>query len=411
MELFNESDEQSDKPTIINNKNLTSFITILDQSSQPPIISEKSDKDLNDNINKHACHKIIDGIESTKPQLNKMKSSYEGTSSNSEQLVDDINKIIQEDMDELKLHFDANEENCKSQRQTKYHTEIVNNEKIYQNKTIPIEMSGISNAARPRTKRKTIQTLIDKTEFLHENSSLPKVYNTDHYLSDFELDVKSVQIKDHNTVIPDVYRKPASTDLYEKLLVQLEMNDSYICFQKLMNPPNLIRDPTNSRNRKVQKKNQNCRTVLLTDMKKKFNNSLWFSQQYLVRGKGSQRNSIKRKHLLKTKNTIIVAKDGRTKCVSSCNGIKINAQNSSHIGMNLSDTKKTIFGSKESINSLTNYKKIKKHNQYPSITTLTDFSDKSSKCIIHSSRRRENVSRHSTGTIRTSSDICSIGKR
>ncbi|VEN42313.1 unnamed protein product [Callosobruchus maculatus] len=125
-------------------------------------------------------------------------------------------------------------------------------------------------------------------------------------------------------LVPDVYRRPAVTDLHIKLLVQIEANDSYICFQRLMsrdcrgklrrrksqlrhllltegqlpgpfldtNPPPLPAQKTISNSSSI------CSTSApsVKDLKKKYADSLWFSDKQIVKKPHDKRLHKSRRH-------------------------------------------------------------------------------------------------------------------
>nr|CAH7762890.1 unnamed protein product [Callosobruchus chinensis] len=117
-------------------------------------------------------------------------------------------------------------------------------------------------------------------------------------------------------LVPDVYRRPAVTDLHIKLLVQIEANDSYICFQRLMSrdcrgklrrrksqlrhllmtegqlPPALSAQKTISNSSSI------CSTSAPSakDLKKKYADSLWFSDKQIVKKPHDKRSHKPKRH-------------------------------------------------------------------------------------------------------------------
>nr|CAI5838409.1 unnamed protein product [Callosobruchus analis] len=125
-------------------------------------------------------------------------------------------------------------------------------------------------------------------------------------------------------LVPDVYRRPAVTDLHIKLLVQIEANDSYICFQRLMSRdcrgklrrrksqlrhllltegqlPGSFLD-TSPAPLPAQKTISNSSSICSTsapsvkDLKKKYADSLWFSDKQIVKKPHDKRLHKPRRH-------------------------------------------------------------------------------------------------------------------
>lgn len=97
-------------------------------------------------------------------------------------------------------------------------------------------------------------------------------------------------------IIPDVYRRPGFTNIYKRLLMQIEANDSFICFQKLMNrrhpgakqhtrPYSAQQEKghwNNNSNNNISSNSsilyKSCDALVSKkDIRKKYKNSLWFS--------------------------------------------------------------------------------------------------------------------------------------
>lgn len=267
-------------------------------------------------------------------------------------IIQEIHEIIQKDIEELR-------------------SGIMGDEK---HKTLSNNSFNISEMKNTDTKSITTTSANESnnSKALNNNYWSNDQYLTEKYCAnECSSEILSKHEKELNNdckqLMPDVYRKPAFTDLYEKLLMQLEMNDSYVCFQKLMIPPKKIK----SHRHMGHRSSKESRVSLVGDMKKKFNNSLWFSNRYLM------------------------------KDTNSVGGRKIKRKVSA-------DMKKMKACCKESNRSISDGKWLRKSNssQKSSVVSLTNRCSSSG----ISSKKHIKSYRSSLGTIQRKHETCRMGK-
>ncbi|CAH0549337.1 unnamed protein product [Brassicogethes aeneus] len=118
------------------------------------------------------------------------------------------------------------------------------------------------------------QTLIEKIEDLATANNV-------------ESKAKIIKVKSKNSlnmeknpdIVPDVSHSRAIPNLHEKLTIQLEANDSFLCFKRLMESTEqrLKRERQMEVDKKLNKKKHSKQGN--GDVRKMFNNSLWFSKK------------------------------------------------------------------------------------------------------------------------------------
>lgn len=362
---------------IVKSTDLPSFITMLDSSHESAAESKKNIKRIEQS---NATDKFIENIRNDRQEIgNVVKKSEKKTNTlicnNKEHITEKVNGIIQSDIEELTKDL------------TNYRTKTTNIDEYDIDKVDAYIHEDIEELTKDALNHPIIATKtngISTTEKRQKFKGSQSILNSEHSLNNHNLllELNSVEKiylermhrKDLKEMIPDVYRKPAYTDLYEKLLMQLEMNDSYICFQKLMNPTHKMRNKRVSVSRLISPvENRDSKVRLLADMKKNFNNSLWFSQRHL---KGKSSSNIKKEKTI----TSLQVKKKQSAPTSSKKNISIR-------------------------------KKTRSNSQKSSIISLTNYSSTSSKCLKSSSTGRNSRKNFtvSTGTLQTMSEICNKG--
>lgn len=278
--------------------------------------------------------------------------------------IREIRKIIQRDIENLSADVigDTKKQNLSIRNLDKDDETAIND-------PIKLSMSKKNESLNKSTTDCDNNTKLTTSEKCLADDQYLKLWGDDD-LAELFSKVDNALNKDCKELMPDVYRKPAFTDLYEKLVMQLEMNDSYVCFQKLMTS-NKIRRTRPILGRSVFQRNRTeAKVILATDMKKKYNDSLWFSQKSLVRKSNSG-------HSKKIRRKVSSEKRIKTSSVGSNRSMSDNKSNSS---------------------------------RKSSTITLSNYSS-STKCLTNSpAKKNKKVSKNSTGSLRKMRDTRCLGK-
>lgn len=242
----------------------------------PPLNLEESDqiKNIDDSIDD-----VSESQETKKSKKHRKKGNWIR-----KKIVNKIHEIIQKDIEELKSDL------MEDEKSTKLLIKKSNNSfHINETKCIKKHTKNCSTQSTIECYEANVKTTEDI--WSNDQSLATKCGGFEEFPDFFSKYDKELDAY-VKLLVPDVYRKPALTDLYEKLLMQLEMNDSYVCFQKLMSHTKQSTSNTNISYRS----SRGSKISIMKDMKKNFSNSLWFSQKYLVRENNSgDGRKIKRK--------------------------------------------------------------------------------------------------------------------
>lgn len=117
-----------------------------------------------------------------------------------------------------------------------------------------------------------------------------------------ETPVNLVIERDPNSppIYPEVYRKRGTSNLHERLKKEIEVNDSYLNFQKLMHNYQKKREQIKKRSkrflsRKPSDPDLTAKKAKLNDLTNKYKDSLWFShQQPIIKKKKIRKNDLSR---------------------------------------------------------------------------------------------------------------------
>lgn len=219
-------------------------------NSKESVVPEKIEENNND----------VPDVQETKT-VKKPKKQRRKKQKRSKKIINEIHEIIQRDIEELRADLMTDAKNTRSS------LDNIHPRKKCSTKSIKTKHSTTSSLQKNKSEYWANQQYF-KTKYCGAEGSLEILSKSDKALND-----------ECKQIIPDVYRKPAFTDLYEKLLMQLEMNDSFVCFQKLMAPPR----QSKSHRQIYPRINKDSKISLFGELKRKYSNSLWFSSKYLIK--------------------------------------------------------------------------------------------------------------------------------
>ncbi|XP_076256368.1 uncharacterized protein LOC143193842 isoform X2 [Rhynchophorus ferrugineus] len=288
-----------DEMTSTNSQLPLPFITILNQNRSVQSVGVKVAPK-----NKLSTHCTTDNFQKIMEDVEKL-SNYEQLLMS---MVDDINKEINTSYDEHdKSKTQDKNQRKKSHRQNK---EVVHKIKARKDATDQINKDVIVKITEDQLKKSPRDWIEDQFSD-----------NDFHELYSFKGDKKGNSVIEKemmNSTSPDVYRKRAITDLHQRLVAQVEANDSLIFFQKIMAKSRKRRetrelltsstDTVDNPERKalrspiehiIKRKNveSDKKQKSTMDIVQKYHDSLWFRQKKheVRRRKKSHSNEKKRK--------------------------------------------------------------------------------------------------------------------
>ncbi|CAH1971831.1 unnamed protein product [Acanthoscelides obtectus] len=282
---------------------LTPFFTIIQEVVPATLQKTDSKRQMLKTKNKLSLAKLTRQMNKKSGILDAFKSALMSNADIDEYEV--LDKVV-EDMNEEIRRLSTTLLDMKKLTATKViiDTKKVNNNNMPENEqrlAIPAVLAS-EEKSKEESEKHAVSSSFAAVPYVESNNSLTEA------IPEAETTKLSESIAQ---LVPDVYRRPAVTDLHIKLLVQIEANDSYICFQRLMNrdlrgklhrrksqirqllmtegqitrprldtgPPPLPTQKTVSNSSCISTKTAHY----VNDLKKKYDGSLWFAEKQILK--------------------------------------------------------------------------------------------------------------------------------